>query len=247
MRIGLLADLHANREAVEACLEVLGDAGCTRWVFLGDYVGYGADPAWVVDCVREHVRTGAHAVLGNHDHAATGPARDAMHAGAEAAVAWTRTQLDPAQRAFLGELPLAIHDEGRLYVHANAWAPDGWAYVHNRLAAARSLAAADAKLTFCGHVHEPALYHDQDGGSAGHFVPRPGIAIPLAGSRRWLALPGSCGQPRDGNPAAACAHFDTDGAQLTFLRVPYDHERAAAKIRAAGLPAAFADRLLVGT
>ena len=245
MRIGLLADLHANREAVEACLDELREAGCTRWVFLGDLVGYGADPGWVVDCVRDHVEAGAHAVLGNHDEAALAAGSAPMHGEAEAAMAWTRTRLDQAQKAFLGGLPLTIHDEDRFYAHANAWDPGGWAYVHNRLAAARSLSATRERLSFCGHVHEPALYHDLEGG-AGHFSPRRGTAIPLSGARRWLVIPGSCGQPRDRDPAACCAHYDTAGAQLTFLRVPYDHETAAAKIRAAGLPAAFADRLVAG-
>lgn len=242
MRIGLLADLHANREAVEACFEVLEDAGCTRYVFLGDLVGYGADPAWVVDFVRERVSGGALAVIGNHDAAAAAGTGGAMHEQADAAIAWTRTQLDHDQLGFLAALPLSVTDEERLYVHANAWAPAEWAYVRNPLAAARSLAATDARLTFCGHVHEPALYHARAHG-AGHFAPKPGVPIPLSGARQWLAIPGSCGQPRDHNPAAACAWFDGTTAQLTFLRIPYDHERAAAKIRAAGLPEAFAARL----
>ena len=246
MRIGLLADLHANREAVEACFECLEDAGCTRYVFLGDLVGYGADPAWVVDFVREQVAQGSPAVIGNHDAAAATLAGGAMHDQAEAAIAWTRAQLDRGQLDFLAGLPSSVTEDDRLYVHANAWAPTEWAYVRNPLAAARSLAATDARLTFCGHVHEPALYHARDGG-AGHFSPTPGVAIPLAGTRRWLAIPGSCGQPRDHDPAAACAWFDTDSARLTFLRIPYDHARAAAKIRAAGLPEAFAARLGEGT
>ena len=152
MRIGLLADLHANREAVEACLDALREAGCTRWVFLGDLVGYGADPGWVVDCVRDHVEVGAHAVLGNHDEAALAAGSAPMHGEAEAAMAWTRTRLDQAQKAFLGGLPLTIHDEDRFYAHANAWDPGGWAYVHNRLAAARSLSATRERLSFCVHL-----------------------------------------------------------------------------------------------
>lgn len=247
MRIGLLADLHANREATEACVDALRDAGCARLVFLGDLVGYGADPAWVVDFVRGEVGSGAVAVLGNHDAAAVGDVGGStMHAQAEAAIAWTSRQLDDGQRAFLAALPLCVREDDRLYVHANAWSPEGWAYVGTALAAARSLAATDARLTFCGHVHEPALYHAQQA-TAHHFAPTAGVPIPVSGTRRWLAIPGSCGQPRDHNPAAACAWFDVDTASLAFLRVPYDHERAAAKIRAAGLPPAFADRLLAGT
>ena len=70
--------------------------------------------------------------------------------------------------------------------------------------------------------------------------------MPLSAGRRWLAIAGACGQPRDGNPAAACALLDTDANTLTFLRVPYDHDAAAAKILAAGLPASFASRLRTG-
>lgn len=245
MRIGLLADLHANREAVEACVKALQAAGCGRWVILGDLVGYGAEPGWVVDWVRERVADGAIAVLGNHDQAVVAGNADSMGPVIGAVTAWTHSVLDQQQLAFLDGLPLQVVDEDRLYVHANAAAPADWAYVSNRLAATKSLLATPAWLSFCGHVHEPALYYLQ-AGSASHFAPGSGVAIPLSSQRRWLAIPGSCGQPRDGNPAAACAWFDTATRQLGFLRVPYNHELSAQKIRAAGLPQVFAQRLSEG-
>lgn len=247
MRIALLADLHANREAVEACLARLGRLGYDRLVLLGDFVGYGADPVWMVDFVRDEVARGAVAVQGNHDAAAAGENSANMHADAAAAIAWTASRLDAAQQDFLRMLPLQVRDEDRLYVHANAWAPSQWGYVNSRLAATRSLTATDASTTFCGHVHVPALYHSQPVGLAAHFAPHPGFAVSLLDSRRWLAVVGSCGQPRDRNPAASCALLDAHAGTVTFLRVPYDHAAAAAKVRAAGLPAAFADRLLQGS
>jgi diadenosine tetraphosphatase ApaH/serine/threonine PP2A family protein phosphatase len=87
------------------------------------------------------------------------------------------------------------------------------------------------------------LYHLSSTGKAGDFAPVPGVAIPLSAHRRWLAIPGSAGQPRDGDPAACYAMFDSDDRVLTFFRVPYDHEAAAAKVRAAKLPATLAQRL----
>ena len=247
MRIGLLTDLHANRDAVETCMAALEHAGCRHWVFLGDLVGYGADPGWVVDFVRARVDEGAIALLGNHDQAVwSEDPTDATSADNRASASWTRTQLDEAQIAFLRALPLTVEQDDRLYVHANAWAPAQWAYVSNPLAAQRSLSSTSHWLTVCGHVHTPSLFF-QKGQSACHFEPRRGIAIPLSSQRRWLAIPGSCGQPRDGDPAAACAWFDTDTRQLGFLRIPYNHTHSAARIRAAGLPATFADRLERGT
>ena len=72
------------------------------------------------------------------------------------------------------------------------------------------------------------------------------MAIPLSEQRRWLAIPGSVGQPRDGNPAACYAMFEVETHVLNFHRVPYDHAAAAAKVRAAGLPAGLAERLTHG-
>ena len=242
MRIALLADLHANREATEACLAALDRAGCTHHVFLGDLVGYGADPGWVVDTVRSRVGRGAVAVLGNHDQAVfEGPSAH-MVPQAREAILWTREQLDPSQLAFLRALPLQVEEDDRLYVHATAADPARWGYVSSCAAAGRSLDATTQWLTVCGHEHRPALYYTQSG-HAGHFVPKADMPIRLLSTRRWLAIPGACGQPRDGDPAAACAVYDTDDRALTFLRVPYDHERAAAKIVDAGLPAEFAARL----
>lgn len=247
MRLAFFADLHANREAFEACLRRLGKVGYDRAVILGDIVGYGADASWTVDTVQRMVDDGAVCVLGNHDEAAVRGATEHMNAKAREAIEWTHRQLDAAQLAFLENLPLAVTDDDRLYVHANAWNPGHWGYVDDARMAARSLAATPQRITFCGHVHEPAVYHARPGMDAGAFVPRGDFPIPLAASQRWLAIPGSVGQPRDGNPAACCAWLDTDRGTLTCLRVPYDHHAASARILAAGLPPSFAARLAEGT
>jgi len=243
VKLALIADLHANREAFGAVLAHAAAQGAERHAFLGDYVGYGADPGWVVDRVREHVAAGAVAVKGNHDAAVAAGPQPSMVADARAVVAWTRDRLDTAQVAFLAALPLT-HVEGEaLFVHANAWAPADWAYLQTRREAVHSLQATDRRFTFCGHVHVPMLYHLASTGKAGEFKPSPGTTFPLSAHRRWLAIPGSVGQPRDGDPAACYAIFDSGEHVLTFHRVPYDHAAAAAKVRAAGLPERVAERL----
>jgi Calcineurin-like phosphoesterase superfamily domain len=244
MRIALFSDIHANREAFAACLAHAESAGADRYVFLGDYVGYGADPAWVIDTVKAYVERGAAAVLGNHDAAIGAPRR--MSPSAEIALEWTRTRLDGSRREFLARLPLCIEEDERLYVHANAWAPDQWGYIFGPNDAGRSLQATTSRLSFCGHVHVPQLYYMTPGAEIGPVAPLTGKAIPLLHQRRWLAVLGSVGQPRDGIPAAAYAIFDSERSELLLLRVPYDIAAAAGKVRAAGLPLSLSRRLELG-
>jgi len=246
-KTAVITDIHSNRQALEAVLADAAAKGARRYAFLGDLVGYGADPGWVVDTVAGLVReTGAVAIMGNHDEAAVRGDAPAMRDEARLALAWTHAQLQPAQRAFLAALPLSVHEGEALYVHANAFAPKDWEYITGRMEAMRSLHATNARYTFCGHMHEPMLYHLSGTGKAGDFKPQPGVAIPLLSHRQWLVIPGSCGQPRDGNPAAGYALFDPQRQELSFERVPYDAETAAARIRAAGLPERLGDRLLTG-
>jgi diadenosine tetraphosphatase ApaH/serine/threonine PP2A family protein phosphatase len=248
MRIALLTDLHANREALQAVLDHAAGQRIDRFALLGDFVGYGAEPAWVVDRARQLVANGAIAVLGNHDEAVLRGGRPSMRSDARHSLEWTRGRLDADQLAFLAALPMTHSDAQTLYVHANAWAPGKWAYIETRHDAVRSLHATACRYTFCGHMHEPRLYHLSGTGKAGEFTPLPGAMIPVPFHRQWLVIPGSVGQPRDNNPAACYAVFE-DGASaaLTYHRVPYDHEAAAAKVRAAGLPQDLADRLSDGT
>ena len=247
MKLALITDIHANREAFEVCLEQAHLHGADRLAFLGDFVGYGADPAWVVERVRDLVSQGAIAVRGNHDEAVARGPSDHLVEDARRAIAWTRAQLTPEQLDFLGALPYTREELGCLFVHANAYAPPAWDYILGRNEAVRSMMATEARHTFCGHVHQPALYHLSSTGKIANFTPVPGVAVPVPGHRQWLALPGSAGQPRDGNPAAAWAMFDLARLTLTFHRVPYDHDTTAAKIIAAGLPRALGDRLHQGT
>jgi diadenosine tetraphosphatase ApaH/serine/threonine PP2A family protein phosphatase len=243
MLTAILTDLHANREALAACLADAEARGAQRYAFLGDLVGYGADPCWVIDTVMEYVQRGALAVMGNHDEAVVVQVRKQMHAEARAAVEWTQAQLSDAQRNFLTRLPMTIEDNGCLFVHATAARPQEWDYITGTLEAVTSMHATRCRLTFCGHVHEPALYNLAPTGKVASFTPKNDYRIPLSTHRRWLAIPGSVGQPRDGNPAACYALFDDLRNELAFLRVPYDHATAARKIREAGLPDYFAARL----
>jgi diadenosine tetraphosphatase ApaH/serine/threonine PP2A family protein phosphatase len=243
--LAVFADIHANRQAFSACLDYARARGAERMICLGDYVGYGADPEWTVETVMGLVENGALAVRGNHDNAVGNPS-ESMNAEAQAAIEWTRGRLSAAQRRFLAELPFELWDDDRLYVHSEASDPDRWRYVQNASDAARSIIATQAHAAFCGHIHMPALYSMSVTAKMTSFVPTAGVPVQLLRGRQWLAVLGSVGQPRDGNPAAAFAMYDTDTEAITYCRVPYDIEAAAQRIRENGLPHWLADRLSVG-
>jgi diadenosine tetraphosphatase ApaH/serine/threonine PP2A family protein phosphatase len=243
--LAFFADIHANRQAFSACLDFARAHGAERFICLGDYVGYGADPEWTVETVMDLVENGALAVRGNHD-TAIGVASITMNVAAQAAIEWTRGRLGAAQRRFLAELPLMLQEDDRLYVHSEASNPAKWHYVQSTADAGRSLLATAADVTFCGHIHRPALYSMSVTGKMTSFVPASGVTVQLPAGRRWLTVLGSVGQPRDGDPAASFAMFDTGSREITYCRVPYDVDAAAKRIRENGLPIWLAERLSVG-
>lgn len=249
MRIALLSDIHANIQALDACLAHARAQQAERFVFLGDMVGYGADPGAVVERIMRLTEEGAMAIQGNHDAMAIQPPAEVRTVG-DSTAAWTHRQPTPAQREWMAKLPLTLQQNNVLFVHASVNDPELWRYVYDQRAAKASLDAAaswpDVRYVFGGHVHLQTLYYRGTGDGLMAFAPQPGIAVPVPKHRQWLGTVGSVGQPRDGDTRAMYSLLDTERAQLTFHRVAYDHFAAASAIRRTGLPDFFADRLEVG-
>ncbi|MDQ1848010.1 metallophosphoesterase family protein [Gemmobacter fulvus] len=245
MRIAILTDIHANREAFAAVLADVENRKVDQIVLLGDIVGYGPDPEWCCTRAMALVQAGALAVQGNHDAAVLKP-DTAMNITARRAMDWTRPRLSPEQAGFLAGLPLRQRHEDLLFVHASAHDPQDWIYVSSAQRAMPSFRVCPERVIFCGHVHVPALIScDMGGGVQAQRFPF-AMPVPLIRSRRWLAVVGAVGQPRDGRPLAAYALMDTTSNELTFFRIPYDTAATVAKLRAEGLPESLAMRLLSG-
>lgn len=246
MRIAILTDIHANREAFEAVLDDLAGRSIGRIGVLGDIVGYGPDPVWCVERVRRLVADGAFCIKGNHDNA-VGDKAERLNVTALRAINWTRPLLDAGQQAFLAGLPMT-HDEGDvLFVHASANAPQDWIYVTDAGSAMPSFRVCGARVILVGHRHVPALYSCDLAERIKAQRVVAGMAVPLIRSRRWLGVVGSVGQPRDGVAQANYAILDLAQNELTFRRVAYDVQRTVGKLRAVGLPESLAMRLNWGT
>lgn len=220
----------------------LATGGVDRLLCLGDLVGYGADPGWVVETLAGR---DAIVVAGNHDHAAAGLLDlDWFNPYARVAAEWTAGQLTADQTRRLAGLPLVTEYAGATLVHASPLDPEEWSYLISAADGARALTAYATPLGFIGHSHLPTVWVLREDGSVGFKRgPRRVILIP---GERYLVNVGSVGQPRDGDPAAAYALWDPDAGFVEIRRVRYDTVEASRRIYAAGLPRVLGDRLLHG-
>jgi len=236
----ILSDIHANLEALDA---VLADAAglYDRIVCLGDLVDYGADPNPVVDWARENL---AKIVRGNHDKAAVGlDPIDTYNPAAQASSVWTTGALSPDNRAYLENLPRGpLRYEGMDLVHGSPFDEDEYLILPED--AAYSLAYLQTSVTFFGHTHLQGGF--MLGAKSTQRI-LPSWTLRLDSNYFYLVNPGSVGQPRDRDPRAAYAIYSPEERAVEFRRVTYNVDRAAAKIRAAGLPDFLAARLHEGT
>lgn len=246
MRALIVSDIHSNLEALEA---VISDAQRrkgfdTIWC-LGDTVGYGADPGACLDLLMSYPLL---AVLGNHDRAALDVRESADFNNAAAYAAdWTAKQLNEEHRALLSSLPEVFTTGSFTLVHGSLRSPLR-EYLLNEEAAAGTFGRLTTSYCLVGHSHMPFLCQENRDGP--RFVQFSEDELFSLDQRRWIANPGSVGQPRDYDPRPSYAFFvQEEGDPAGYLerhRVEYDRAAAQEKMRQAGLPRSLIDRLDYG-
>jgi predicted phosphodiesterase len=246
MRYLVLSDIHANLEALDACLSDARARGYEQTLVLGDLVGYGADPNAVIDRILALAPTGV--VRGNHDKVASGLERaDGFNAVAKSAARWTLDSLTPDHRAWLAALPSGpkLIDELVEICHGTPFDED--AYIFDESDALRAIHSSSRPLCLFGHTHCAIAFELADhvfdvDESFGKDESR----LQLKAGVKYQVNPGSVGQPRDGDPRAAYAIADTAARTVELYRLNYDIRRTQAKIMAVGLPDVLARRLSAG-
>ena len=246
MRYLVLSDIHANLEALEACIADGTSRGYDRALVLGDLVGYGADPNAVID--RIQLLDPLATVRGNHDKVACGLEQaEGFNSVAKSAAHWTFDLLTPAHRAWLAALPagpITVDDLVQI-CHGSPFDED--AYIFDELDALRALKVSGRPLCLFGHTHYPATF-ELSADAFDSIGPSAAVEsrLELEQDAKYLVNPGSVGQPRDGDPRAAYAIVDVEKRWVELFRLSYAVEEAQAKVVKAGLPDVLAQRLGVG-
>ena len=242
MRVLVISDVHSNFTALEAVLHDAGQIDAT-WC-LGDLIGYGPDPNMVIEEVRQ--LPALTCMLGNHDAAILGRMELAAFNGdARRSLSWTSNVLTADNMDFLRSLPhaTAIRDEVTL-AHGSPRDPV-WEYILNTLAARLNFEHFATPFCFVGHSHIQSMFHlDQKTDRVSMALTRVGHPTEL--KPRSIVNPGSVGQPRDRDPRAAYAIYDTEAHTWEARRVEYDIAAVQVRVREAGLPEKHAVRLAEG-
>jgi predicted phosphodiesterase len=247
VRALVVSDLHSNAEALRAVLTRVRRKKFDHIVCLGDFVGYGAQPNQVLDTMRTFKGAKKLYIRGNHDRVASGlDDANGFNAAAKAAALWTRDHLSPPNRRWLRDLPLGpLLRDNVMVCHGSPHDEDE--YVFNGHHAAQVFTTCDAQVILYGHTHMPVIFALDENGYIEGAAIRGDATLRLTPGIRYLINPGSVGQPRDRNPHASFAIFDSKAPSVQFFRVEYDVTKTQASIIGAGLPRVLADRLKHGT
>jgi diadenosine tetraphosphatase ApaH/serine/threonine PP2A family protein phosphatase len=240
VRYAIVSDVHGNLESLRIAMAMMEPED--RVISLGDMVGYGPNPNECVTLLRERC---AHAVLGNHDLAATeNYGVEYFNDAAREAIAWTQSVLSEESRKWLNTLPYELRLPEFLLVHG---APVNYfEYVLDKRTAAQAFERTDAPLVFIGHTHIAEYWVQQADGGIGLKHMQHGGELELEPGRRYIVDVGSVGQPRDLNPEASFVFYDTERKTVEWVRYPYPIAEVQDKIHACHLPGYLADRLKIG-
>ena len=242
MRYCIISDIHGNLEALLSVMKKIKSYGeqIDRIICLGDIVGYGADPA---ECIRLTRKISDVILAGNHDFAVCDQTSiEDFNTYAKEAVLWSRKQLTKNEIDFLKGLPFEHSDKNAVFVHSSLHRPESWRYLSGTPDTYIDFQIMEKKILFVGHTHVPVIFENARMEVKRLNLPK----LTLDSEKKYIINPGSVGQPRNRDPRASFAIFDTGNKSVETIPVEYDIQKAQDKILNAGLPEVLATRLSCG-
>jgi predicted phosphodiesterase len=241
MRILVISDIHANLEALEAVLKDTVEVDAI-WC-LGDLVGYGPNPNECIERIAQLPNLVC--LIGNHDAAALDLIDvDSFNPEARHAILWTQSTLSEASIEYLNSLPERVVSEDVTLVHGSPRQPV-WEYLLDTRAATQNFAYFDTPFCFVGHSHLPIIYRLGENQTLAELI-LPEINQTYQLTTRAILNPGSVGQPRDRDPRASYAVYDSEEQTWRYFRVSYDIQKVQTHMQEIGLPQRHIQRLKAG-
>ncbi len=241
MKLAFYSDVHANWEALSAVLADFSREKVERSYFLGDAVGYGADPNL---CVKEICKATPVRLMGNHDYAALGQL-DTLQFNqyARLSIEWTKEVLSAESIDLLSRFKVQDNIDNLHLVHATPKDPLEWEYLLDLDDAEENFKFFESQVCLIGHSHKPLIIRKFKEEQASLY---PENLIVLEPDWRYIINIGSVGQPRDGNPKACYLLYDSVSQEAVLRRVPYDVGTAQRKMKALSLPEYLIERISAG-
>lgn len=241
MRVGFFSDVHANWEALSACLKDFETSGLNKLFFIGDAVGYGADPNIVVEKIAEICEI---KILGNHDAAIIGQlSPEYFNHYAKNSFYFTRDTITPENTETLKKIPISEVWQDFTMVHALPADPESWGYISTLREAEENFKYFDTQICIIGHSHRPFIVEKRANNEAALIASQ---SLTIDENCRYIINVGSVGQPRDGIPDACYLYYDSDTHEVCLRRIRYDIKMAQEKMKMAQMPDYLVERLSVG-
>lgn len=241
MRIGIIADVHANLEALEACLADIKKEKLKKLFFLGDAVGYGPDPNKCVELIDKKTDV---KLLGNHDAAAVGLLSTAyFNQYAQVSMGFTCEVLTERNLNRLKRFVMEATFEDMKMVHACPKEPSGWGYILDIEDAEDNFKYFEQQICLIAHSHRPVIIKKFKANRCEAVIHD---FVKIDPDYRYIINVGSVGQPRDGDPRASYMIYDTDSRMMSIKRVEYDWQKTQEKMLKANLPKFLVERIAVG-
>lgn len=241
MRYGIFSDVHSNLEALEAVLCSYENEAIDEYLCAGDIVGYGANPRECLNAIKGIVCA---CVAGNHDWALTGKfPLTFFNPYAKAAVISNSKGLSNEEKNYLDNLELFFLNDDLTLVHGSLSDAQNFNYLTNEAQALVTFNLMKPDICFVGHTHIPQVFELSAKAEVSQLA---ADNLKINKGKKYIINVGSVGQPRDGDPRACFAIFDTDRGEVSIKRVAYDLKNAQEKILGAGLPEFLAFRLSAG-
>ncbi len=241
MKIGLISDVHANLEALDACLADIKTEKVKRIFFLGDAVGYGPDPNKCVELIHKKADV---KLLGNHDAAAIGLLNTSyFNQYAQLSMGYTCQVLSEKNLDRMKRFQMEASFDMMKMLHSSPKEPTSWGYILDVEDAEENFKYFEQQVCVIGHSHRPLIVKKYKGNrceAVAHDF------VHIDDDYRYIINIGSVGQPRDGDPRASYMIYDTETNIMSIRRVEYDCEKTQQKMINANLPRFLVDRIAVG-